>query len=498
MKNIFLTLILATFAVTAQAGDLKKNFAQILATTKGPFELNYLQGTRSRVAVKNGTSLPGGALFQAAYRNDIARKMIAEDNFYLGNLFTTNYYELMGEYVYGNPMSNHELDHKRLADMGAKAMPKAAAMVRSWVLEKQYISQFPQSQMGKAYAYRGISDLVNEQTFAQYFFNFYVSSLTEDFQYLPAFILVNKSPIVASASLERARDLIAQAFDYYNGGGSTGDISTPSGRVTVGFFDNIFGNNNGGSNSGGGFNGGGILADQNSLTDMYKLRNNIHNQLNKEVVAQLDQFLKTYPQYQNDAYFPQLRAILVEYFGISVGKISATAQKLGFAEMKAAADQMANKKTYTDGLLALSRAAANLRANIATDKVPYEKRGLTLAMLAETTKVLNKEISSLKAETVKGLSNKMAEAIVNTVYVEGFLIKDNWTYFQKEATTTADAAQLLSDIVDASTATLTEAFRPSYEQWTSIEPKMSYFMDSTIKSSALNTASNVIEKLRRK
>lgn len=460
MRNFFITLFLATHALTAQAANLKQNWTQINSTNKGPFELNYIQGPRSRVAVKNGTHVDGGALFQAAYRNKTARDMIAQDTFYLGNLFTTNYYELMGEYVFGDPMSNHPLEHKRLADVGAKAMPKAAAMVRGWVLEKQYLSQFPQSQMGMAFAYRGISDVVNEQTFAQYFFNFYLSSITEDFQYLPAFILVNKSPIVASASLERARDLIAQAFDYYNAGGWG--------------------------------------VDQSGLQEMYKLRNNIHNQLSKEVVGQLDQFLKSYPSYRNDSYFPELRRILVEYFGISVGKISSTAKKLGYPEIKAAADKVANKATFTDGLLELSRAAANLRSDIATARVPYEKRGLTLALLAETTKVLNKEISGISSATVKTLSNKITETVVNTIYVEGFLIKDNWVYFQKEAATAGDAASLLGDIVDASTATLTEAFRPTYDQWVSIEPKMSYFMDSTIKSSALNTASTVIEKLRKK
>lgn len=457
MKNLLITLFLSTYALTAQA-DLKRNFAQLAANNKGPFELNYIQGPRSRSAVKNGGHVGGGALFQAAYRNKVAREMIAESNFYVGNLFTTNYYELMGEYVFGDPLSNHPLEHKRLADVGAQAMPKAASMVRSWVLEKQYIAQFPQSVYAHSYAYRGISDVLNEQEYANYFFNFYLSSITEDFQYLPAFILVNKSPIVASASLQRARDLIAQAFDYYNAGGWG--------------------------------------VDQSGLNEMYKLRNNIHNQLSKEVVGELDKFLASYPSYRNDSYFPELRSILVAYYGISVGKISATAKKLGYNDVKNAADKVAKKATYLDGLVELSRAAADLRANISTDKVPYEKRGVTLAMLAETTKVLNKEIGSLKSAEAK--NPKIVEAVINTIFVEGFLIKDNWVYFQKEATTSGDLAGLLSDIVDASTATLTEAFRPAFEQWSSIEPKMAYFMDSTIKSSALNTASSVIEKLRKK
>lgn len=489
MRNLFIALFLATCALPARAGDLKGNFGKLLQNTKGPFELNYIQGTGSRIAVKNGTGVKGGALFQAAYRNNTARAMIASDNFYLGNLFTTNYYELMGEYVFGDPMSNHPLDHQRLVAVGQQAMPKAAAMVRSWVLEKQYLGMFPQSVYARAYAYRGISDVVNEQTFAQYFFNFYLTSMTEDFQYLPAFILVNKSPIVASASIERARDLIAQAFDYYNGGGTV-DSGNGGGGGGGGFWGGFWGNGGGGGVS--------VTADPNSLNDMYKLRNNIHNQLGKEVLAQLDQFLKDYPSYQHDAYFPELRRILVEYFGISVAKISANAKKLGYGDVKAAADKVANKKTYLDGLLELSRASANLRSNLATDKVAYDKRGLTLAMLAETAKVLNKEISGLKAADVKANAVKVAEVVVNTIYVEGFLIRDNWEYFQKEVNSNGDSAQLLSDIVDASTSTLTEAFRPTYEQWVSLEPKMAYFMDSTIKSSALNTASSTIEKLRRK
>lgn len=455
MRNIFITLFLALYALTAQA-DLKSNWNTINKTYKGPFELNYLQGRRNRVSIKNGGSPSGGALFQAAYRNDTARAMITQDNFYLGNLFTTNYYELMGEYVYGDATSSHDLDHKAMAAAGPQAIAKAAAMVRGWVMEMQYVAQFPQSPLAKAYTYRGISDVVNEQEYANYFFSFYVSAINDDYQYLPAFILVTKSPIVDSASLGKARDLIAAIYDSY---------STSWG------------------------------IDQTALADLYKLRNAIHNQLTKDVIIQIDQFLGKYPSFRSDGTFMEIRQLLTEYYAINATKISAQAKKLGLTDIKAAADKVMNKGTYADGVLELSRAAAAARTNIASDKIAYEKRGQVLALLADTSKILNKELSNMSTSMAK--SPKVLEAIVNTVYVEGFLIKDNWEYFQKEVISSSNPAGLLADIVDASTATLAEAFKPTYTQWISLEPQMQYFMDNTIKGSALNTASVTIEKLKK-
>jgi hypothetical protein len=455
MKNLLITLFMATYALTAQA-DLKSNFAVINKTYKGPFELNYLQGARNRVSIKQGGSPSGGVQFQAAYRNDTARAMIAQDNFYLGNLFTTNYYELMGEYVFGDAQSSHELDHRGLVAAGSKAIVKAAAMVRGWVMEMQYVAQFPQSPLAKAYTYRGISDSANEQEYANYFFSFYVTAINDEYQYLPAFLLVNKSPIVESASLGQARDLIAGAYDYYS--------------QTYG-------------------------TDNAAIAALYTLRNAIHNQLTKDVINQLDKFLATYPDFRADNAFAQIRQILVEYYGINASKIAAQAKKLGLREISAAADKVMGRSTYVEGLLELSRAAASARTHIASDKIPYEKRGQVLALLANTSKILNKELSSLPSSSAK--SPKIIEAIMNTIYVEGFLIKDNWEYFVKEGATTTNPAALLADIVDAATATLAEAFKPAYTQWVSLEPKMQYFMDNTIKGSALNTASVTIEKLKR-
>lgn len=456
MKTLFVALIavLGLFAQTAQA-DLKANFNKMNKTYKGPFGQNVIQGDRGRGEILQGGGASGKRQFQAAFRNELARETAEQYAFYLGNLFTTNYYELTGEYVFGKPYGSHPNDHARLLAQAANVIGKASTMVRHWVIEKHYVMQFPQSEIAKGFTLRGISDLENEQEYANYFFNFYVSAINDDYQYLPAFILVNRSPIVESASLARARDLVAQAYDSYSMGWGS---------------------------------------DSNSIKEMYKIRNAIHNQLSKEVIGQIDRFLKAYPEFQNDGYFSQIRKILVEYYGIDASKISGHAKNLGMNDIKAAADRVLKKDTKIDGLLELSAAAANWRTNLAT-QIPFEKRAKALALLADTAKVLNKEISGMKPAEVK--NPKVLEAIVNTIYLEGFLIKDNWTYFQTEIRTSAAPAQLLSDIIDASTATLAEAFRPAFTQWVELEPKMQNFMDSTIKGSALNTASGTIEKLNK-
>lgn len=445
------TSILALAAPLAHA-DLKASFNKINNTYKGPFGANVIQGDRGRGEIRDGGGAAGKRQFQAAFRNDIARAMAEQDNFWTGNLFTTNYYELMGEYVYGKPYGSHPLDHQRLLDQAAKAIPKASAMVRHWSLEKHFVFLFPNSQIGKSFTLRGIADVQNEQEYANYFFNFYLSAMNDDYQYLPAFILVNKSPIADSASIAKARDMVAQIYDSYAswGAGSPG------------------------------------------VAAMYKVRNAIHNQLSKETITLIDQFMKQYPEYASD--FRPIRQILVEYYGINAAKISAQAKKLNMADLKAAADKVSNKNTYLDGVLELSRAAAAWRSELVT-KVPFAQRAQAFALLADTAKVLNKEIGGMKPADVKNA--KALEALVNTIYLEGFLIKDNWEYFQKEMQTSTNPAQLLADIVDASTATVSEAFGSALAQWVAMEPKMQSFMDSTIKGSALNTASATIEKLRK-
>jgi hypothetical protein len=454
----FITLFSLTLSVAAHAG-LPEDFAAMNQQNKGPFGKNMLQGKNGRTVVTNG-SPAGGVLFQAAYRVGAAETLVRDYDFYTGNLFTTNYYQLMGEFVFGDANSNHPLDHAGLFAQASVAMPTAVKMVQHWLLEKQYMEIFHDAKLTKSFKLRGIGGSEFEQEYANYFFNFYLSGINGEFQYLPAFLLAKKSPIVESASLQKARDLCTQTYDYWSKSLGTKAAMT--------------------------------LA-------IYKIRNAVHNQLSKDVIRLIDKFDRDFPQYRRagHTYLFEVRKILVSYYSFGADKLVAQAAKLGFGDVKVAADRIVKQGVTSANLLELSKVAADWRTNI-SDPAWLEdgKRARALALVADICQFLNRELAGLKNPDAAAV-----EAAVNVVYAEGFLIQDNWSFFAEEARASSDLGTLLTDVIEVASAgegsTLYEAFSPAYEQWLSIDPKMEYFMDNTIKSSSLATAAAVAETLKR-
>ncbi len=461
MKSLskILTLATALTLVGAHAfanPDLVKTFKSLETKSKGPFGLNMLQGSRSKIGVLNGS--PSGSFqFQAAYRNEIAQKLADTHKFYVGNLFTTNYYELMGEYVYGNRDSSHDLNHQGMANIASQIMPKAEIIVQHWVLEKHYVHANQNSPLARGFRVRGISGSEFEVEYARYFLNFFLTGVQTDQQYLTASLLAKGSPVAASNSLERARNLIAQQYDQS------------------------------------------VLSrgEKDPLTRrLYALRNAIHNQLSQSVIGQIDAFVRDYPQYRNDSTITEIRSILVAYYAVSAKRVAEAAQKIGAANIVAVANQLQAGGNMA-GFVQLSQLVADLRTQLTTPgAIAWEKKTDTLLVLNAASQYLNKELNVLKS-----VSGKEAfQVVVNLIYSEGFLIKDNWEYFAGEIANSADASAAgaqMPDIIGIASDTLTQAFSPALDQWLIVEPKMQYFIDNTIKSSSLNTASLLTEKIKR-
>lgn len=458
LKKILLTASALTL-VGAQAfanQDLIKTFKSLETKSKGPFGLNMLQGSRSKIGVLNGT--PSGTFqFQAAYRNEIAQKLADVHNFYVGNLFTTNYYQLMGEYVYGNRDSSHDLNHQGMVNVAGQIMPKASIIVQHWVLEKHYIHQNQNSPLARGFRVRGISGSEFEVDYARYFLNFFLSGVDNDMQYLTASLLAKGSPVAASNSLERARNLIAQEYD----------------RSVV------------------------SRGEKDALTRrLYQLRNAIHNQLSSSVIGQIDAFVRDYPQYRNHAVITEIRSILVAYYAVSAKRVAEAAQRIGASDIVAVANQLQNGANMA-GFVQLSQLVADLRTRLTTPgAIAWDKKTDTLLVLNAAAQYLNKELNVLKSVSGK----EPFKIALNLIYSEGFLIKDNWEYFMGEIDAAADAGAVgaqMPDIIGIASDTLTQAFSPALDQWLLVEPKMQYFIDNTIKSSSLNTASLLVEKIKR-
>lgn len=456
LSSFFVTLFVP--GILFANADLKAAFEKIDSTSKGPFGLNYLQGSSGKTTVKSGASPSGQFQFQAAYRNDDAVALIDGFQFYTGNLFTTNYYELMGEYVYSGPRSNHGLDHSALLSQ-PEAMVKATTMVQHWVLEKYYLETYTSSTLARAFATRGISGSEFEQEYANYFLNFYFSSITTDYQFLPGFLLAQKSPIFDSSELAESRRLIAESFDY---------------------FAKIFSS-----------------SDQ-RLVDLRTLRNMIHNQLSEDVLSRIDLYLAENPWYakEGNTYLQRIHRLLTTYYSFNTTNLASLAQKENFLDLQAAAESIEAVGVTAEGLLSLSVVAANYKTDIATGGglVPFAQKAVAVDVLSKTCRYISKEISRMD----KVEDKKLVLALLNVIYAEGFLIFDNWQYYKGEfeIAEISVAKEMMKEVVEVATMTLEESFIGPYGQWVSIAPdaKMQNFIDSTIKASSLNTASMSITK----
>lgn len=452
-------VLFAVFCLSLSAqASLVETFESLADQRKGPFTLNYLQGPRDRVVVNRG--YPSRLQFQAAFRNDIGRALAENYDFYVANLFTTNYYELMGEFVYGEAYGSHELDHQGLIQQGTASVPKASSMVRHWVLEKYYVHYFPRSPLARAFTIRGISGSEFELEYANYFFNYYLSVYEDEFQYLPAFLLIQNSPVTESSSLERARSMVSDAYDYFAERWGSRDER---------------------------------------VRRMYEIRNAIHNQLSPQVIGMIDRYVEDYPFYREEGhtYLFRIREMLVEYYSFDAGKLAETAQELGLTDLAEMARQVGEPAANLEALLRLSQELAQLRTWISDEsRIAYENKTEALVLLSQASQYLNKELTSL--ESVE--SALPLQIALNAIYIEGFLIYDNWLFFQQDlagAGSPASAVSKMEDIIYIASETFTQAFQPALGQWIEVEPEMNKFLDNKIKSSALNSASVLVQKVRR-
>jgi len=449
--------IALSLSVGAAHADLKKDFKGLDSFRKGPFSSNYQQGSQSRTVTGEGWP-KGEHLFQAAFRApESGRKLAVDYDFYTANLFTTNYYELTGEYVYGNAYGSFQVDHNALLGKGAAAMPKAQSMVRHWSLEKHYVHYFPESIIAKGFRTWGVSDTANEIEYARYFFNFFLTAKdsTDDYSYLTAFLLLKNSPVGTSSSIDKARQLVAEAYDY---------------------FAKIF------------------SANDPRLTRMREIRNAVHNQMSPDVISMIDRYDRDFPFYKKDGhtYLFKVQDILREYYAVGAERVAEAAAAADAKDIQALVLELKKKGMTIEGLFNLSNAVAELRALL--QDVPYHKKTDTLLLISATAQLLNKELTSLK----KFDSPLVVKTVFNAIYLEGFLITDNWRAYQwdlKDIGTAQAGLAALQEVAEIGQMTLNESFEPALSQWISVEPQMEYFVDNTLKSSALNTAAFLAEKI---
>jgi hypothetical protein len=467
MKMSFAVILASLVSISALADEasLIANFKKANSTYKGAFGKNYLQGKSGRSPVGEASEsgcyrlgAGGSGLFQAAYRNLIGQALVDQDQFYLANLYTTNYYELMGEYVFGDRCGNHPIDNEGLLRKANEALPKFILMTQHTVLERYYSELFPNTRIGSARAIRGVSDSKDETVFARYYFNFGLTAMNQDIQFLPLYLLSKKSPLNDNSVLQRARDSIATLYTESNGGNE-------------------------------GYAGG-----DGYLGELYRLRNTIHNTLSKDTIQEIGKFKKRWGD--PTGRLTTIQANLYEYFATGAKNVYNAAKRINAIDVMAAARPMIKTST-PHGLLELSNALVAVKNSISDETIfPTESKVDVMILLSVGAQYIAKEINVMKRID----SKETLIALLNAVYIEGFLFRNNLAYFQNQINSAADvatAASVLPKVVAIASKTIEKGLSPALEQWKTVEPKMENFLDNVIKSSTLSAAAAVDAKIKR-
>lgn len=447
MRLIFVFLTLVSFQ--AAHADLVFDANTVLASPRGPFGPHMLQGESMRV---DGNLSPNGFFFKSAFRTPEAQALAREHGIYLGNLFTTNYYELTGAVLHGDPDSNHPLQYVELMAKARQASPLATKMARNWILEKYYVRTLPTSNLAKVFGLRSIADYELERAFSEYFFDVYLAGLTNEFNFLLATSLIRESPITETPSIAEARDLISNTHLRLMLKWGANDVR---------------------------------------VSRLFELRNLVHNQMSREIIGAIEQFLSTVPEYseEGNTELQRVRDILTEYYSVEASKVVSLARESGNRQLADAVTLLVATVKGTDPyarqLLNVSRLIADVKSDLASGGYFRYSRTKSLLLISVATQFMSKEALDMIHP-----NTETAQILLNCVYAEGFLIHDNWVYFRDEltaATTRLQIKNLLSDIIDVSNTTLTETMSPTLNQWVSFEPQMQGFSDSVIKSSSLSS-----------
>ncbi len=467
-------LLIALFSVAQakapQGEDLAKAtalFEEINQSSKGAFGLNVLQGKHNRTTVRSGRMPEGGIIFQAALRNEPAAELAEKYGLYTGNLFSPNLFELFNEFVYKDPSANHDMPMGELYAVGEQVFPKARQMVLNWVVEKHYIEQFPDAQLSQGFFYRGIAGSEFEEKYAREFMSFYLNFMQDEMDYLPLYLLAQKSPLLASAELEEVRQKIAVSYDYLKAHYSDGQ-----GNVKP--------------------------AHKEKIDTLYRIRNRIHNQLTPDVIPMLDEYLsEIHPTYNREfgaskkVFLLTVRSKLKKYFEISWKKIGREAAKIpGQDAMLEVISQLENYPDDPSLMLAFSEKLAALRENLVELQLDRGNRVQIMPVIkmgSTAVGVWSKSKHQLQMA-------EMIPALLNIMYAEGLLTleqRDRMLVATGEADgfTAALAVVDQQDLLGTVLRNINGVFGDTLALWEAVQPdkkakqKIEYFGDNTIKTS---------------
>ncbi len=441
---------------------IKSLFNDIKKISKGALGLNIYQTTTGRVVVmQNGVILgaPANNQMSVAFRNEKA-KALANLDFYVGNRYSSNYWELHNAYLSTPEEQAQFAFNINPPALKAKTEGKAMAfsMAKHQMLELYYMQKNPTSSLTKSYNQRGVADVDNEIKFYGLMADYLAANTQNDNDYLVYIEFQKRSSLLPgkrTASLEKIRSAVA-------------DVSTK--------FDAYL---------------PAVQAD-----DFRSLRNSIHNGMAKTVIALLKSFVAanaTLMQPDDQSALNNLIAMISSYYAVDKETMSVLLPKIK-TDLPEAASLIGSLQSGGNSLATLVKLS---ELAVAARLKFFQTRNIDLThLIIRIQDFVQAEMGQRNLMTVADFSTQ-GEALLNLSYATGYLTEARKTeLIQALKTNPGNSVSLLSQSLSEGVSLLENVFQPALNDWKLVSPSMTSFVDDGIRSSALISLDSTLTKLR--
>jgi hypothetical protein len=425
---------------------------------KGPYGCYAKQTTEGRYCRRSGgfPGEKGETLFFSAFRDEGAQKLAALD-FYIANVFATNYHYLYAKNVVGDADSTaFEIDHEKfMAD--DQAMEDVLNVFNHTILERFYNLKFPDTKMARTFYARGTASSEYEVLYLNHLAEYVARHMRKRNEYLSLYQILSRY-----------------------------DLNSTSG-VSINTLRNE------------------VDAISQSIEPEYKsefstIRNGIHNSLSRDTLTILEAFYQKYDGSDlHKAEIEQLLKSLNSYFAVNVDFLKESANKL---EPKLNEQQLATiaslKNTHNSisQLEALSEIGAALMMRMEqTDSYPLE----AIRFIIQLNRYLQVDVlnSGVDANSSNSDIQSRMFVAINSAFSSGLITKKqrkklltdirdfNYSVEGRDLERLLKIADFVSVAVNYATDNIESMYGEQLVAWKSIEPIVGGVVDDTLKASLL-------------
>lgn len=458
--------LLSGVASADRASDIKTLFTKVNSNSKGAFGRNTYQRPNGRTEVLQDSGVSGAprdTLFVVAYRTGDAVKL-ANLGVYVGNRFTSNYWELNNKYNASEQdrrsLGFHPDQARFLAN--AAIAPDAFLMAKNMILESFYMQKFPNTRLTRANQQRGTADADNEKTYYGYFIEYLAKYTTNSYDYLTLFEIQRRFNLTGDSSgvsLQRLRDEVASIYDNLA-------ASSPNSAMAY---------------------------------DFRAIRNSIHNYMTPDVLVKLNSFLNSYGRQLGSweaGRIQSLRDSVVAYYRTDKKVLVAGAKALGAvlpADTANVLNMLTDRGNTPAVLEQFSWLLTKSRESFVASRNPD-----VIHWLIKSIRFISSELSARPLRNGDDWAVR-ARIALDCAYVAGLVAPSDWTQvrtsltnaLQADVTTLRSLHQEMTRVISASPVMLRGALSPALEDWVSVDRTMEGVVDDSIRSSMMTEFNNV-------